>query len=101
MIQELKLKCATTSPRYTTRDGLISAGVLLAATLVLLTAGIWLNRNGYHETGEAVKGLAFPIATLVSMPFAILKGQSRRVQTFFILVPTAILIGIGYLSTKI
>src|SRR6185295_16332476 len=84
MIQELKLKCATTSPRYTTRDGLISAGVLIGATIVQLMAGIAANRMGYHQAGEVLKGMAFPVATLVSMPFAILKGQSRRVQTLFI-----------------
>ena len=101
MIQELKMKCATSTPRYTTKDSLISAGVLIAATFVLLALGIAANRQGYPTLGETLKGVAFPASMMVSMPFALLKGQPTRVQTFLVMVPLVILLAISYLATKI
>lgn len=101
MIQELKMKCATSAPRYTTRDALISAGVLLLTTVIVMGAGILARRAGYDELAKATLGVAFPASLIVSMPFMYLKGQSARVQAFFVAVPLAILIAIAYLSTKI
>jgi len=101
MIQVLKLKCATRTPRYTTKDALIGAGVLIAVTFVLLEAGIVANRSGYHALGETLKGLAFPASMLLSMPFYLTKGLSWRAQALLLGVPTLILIAISYLATKI
>ena len=101
MIQQLKMKCATSTPRYTTKDSLISAGVLMATTVVLLALGNAANRQGYSTLGEVLKGVAFPASMVVSMPFAMLKGQSGRVQMFFVMVPLLILLAISYLATKI
>jgi hypothetical protein len=101
MIQQLKMKCATSTPRYTTKDSLISAGVLIATSLVLLALGIAANRQGYHTLGEVLKGVAFPASVMISMPFALLKGQPTRVQTFLVMVPLVFLLAISYLATKI
>jgi hypothetical protein len=101
MIQQLKMKCATSTPRYTTKDGLISAGVLIATTIVLLALGIAANRQGYPTLGETLKGVAFPASMMVSMQFWLLKGQPTRVQTFLVMVPLAFLVAISYLATKI
>ena len=101
MIRELKLKCTTSTPRYTTKDGLISAGVLLAATLVLSVLGIAARRQGYDQLAEFMLALAFPASVVISMPFAILKGQPVRVQTFFIVVPLAILVVLTWIATLI
>jgi 4-hydroxybenzoate polyprenyltransferase len=101
MIQQLKVKCATSTPRYTTRDALISAAVLLGATLVMSMAGIWASRSGHKDLGEFLTSLAFPASILISMPFAITKGQSRTSQTFFIAVPMAILVVLSYIAVKL
>src|SRR5262245_15152746 len=76
MIHELKLKCATRSANYTTKDALIGAGVLIAVTFVVLELGIVANRSGYHTVGETLKGLAFPASMLLSMPFYLTKNLS-------------------------
>ena len=101
MIQELKLKCATRTPRYSTRDALISAGVLILTTFVLLTVGVAANRAGYHTLGETLKGLAFPASLMVSMPFALTKGVPARAQALLIGIPLLLLVAISYLATRI
>ena len=101
MVQQLKLKCATRTPHYTTKDALIGAGVTIGATVVMLALGIAANRSGYPTVGETLKGLAFPASMLVSMPFYLTKGLSWRAQAVLLGVPTVILIAISYLATKI
>ena len=89
-----KVLCGSSRMRMRARDGVISAIVLLAATVVLLAAGIWLNRSGYHATGKAVRDLATPLSLLISMPFGLLKGQPWRAQAFVIGVTVFCLIAI-------
>ena len=101
MVHELKLKCATRTPHYTTRDALIGAGVLIGVTFALLALGIAANRSGYTTEGETLQGLAFPASMLLSMPFYLTKSLSWRAQTVLLGVPMAILIVISYVATKI
>ena len=101
MIQELKMKCVTTTPRYTTKDGLIGAAVMIGSTVALLAIGIAARRLGYTVAGEALKGLAFPASLLLSMPFYATKGQSWRAQFVLLGIPMLILVVISYLSTQI
>jgi hypothetical protein len=44
MMTKAKYLCSETRLRMTTRDGIVSAAVLLATTFVLSAAGIWFNR---------------------------------------------------------
>ena len=101
MIQELKMKCSTSTMRFTTKDGLISAAVLLAVTLAMSAAGIMARRQGSDQLAEFILGLAFPASVVISMPFAVLKGQPRRVQVFVVGITLAILAGATYLATLI
>ena len=101
MIQHWKSICATSSVRYTKRDALISAGVLLAASLVLSAAGILARRQGHAGLGDALMNLSFPVAVTISMPFAVLKGQSRSAQTVTIAFTLAILLVATWIATKI
>ena len=100
VIQELKLKCATSTPRYTNREALAYAGLMIAATFVMITAGVWARRQGYKDAGEFLTSLAFPASLLLTMPLY-MKGQSWRVQTVFIVGPLLILLLLTYLSVKI
>ena len=36
-----------------------------------------------------------------TLPFALLKGQPTRVQTFLVMVPLVFIVAISYLATKI
>jgi hypothetical protein len=101
MVHTLKLKCATQTPRYTTKDALIGAGVMIAVSFVMLAVGIAATRSGYAGLGETLKGLAFPASMLLSMPFYLTKGLSWRAQALLLGVPMLILIVISYLATKI
>jgi hypothetical protein len=95
MVRQLLLKCSSNNQlRMTTRDGLISAGVLLAVSLVFTAAGIYASRLGYTTTAEVLKSIAFPGAMLLSMPFGVMKGQSRRTQ-FIVLAPALLLIALA------
>lgn len=101
MIQHWKSICATSSVRYTKRDALVSAGVLLVASLVLAAAGILARRRGHAELGDALMSLSFPVAVTISMPFAVLKGQPRSAQTVTIAFTLAILLVGTWIATKI
>ena len=101
MLTFLKTACARTGPRITTRDGAIGAAVMIVATIVFSGLGIFLKRRGWESTGEVVVGLAFSGSLLLAMPFLWLKGHSWKAQAFFVGVPMLVLIGFGYLSTKI
>lgn len=96
-----KIVCTDTKYRMTTRDGIISAVAILAVTFVMMSVGIWLRKSGHADLGEAIVSLAFPMSMIWSMPFSYMKGQPWRAQAFLVGVPTLILIGIGWLSTRI
>src|SRR5262245_45047044 len=85
--------------RVTPRDGLIGAGVMLAATVIFSLAGIAARRAGWTATGETVKSLAFLGPFVVSMPFWLMEGQPLKAQAAIIGVTLTILVASGYLST--
>ncbi len=95
------LACASSKARYTTRDALIGAIVMILTSLAFLAIGIVARRNGYLASGESFKGVAFPVSLLLSMPFWVLKGQPWKAQAVIIGGTTILLVAIGYLSTLI
>jgi hypothetical protein len=101
MIQQLKMRCAGAQPRYTTRDGLISAGVLLLGSVLLSGAGILFSRQDYPVMGDVLKSLAFPVAMTISMPFAILKGQPKKAVIFTMVVTLGLLFIATWIATQI
>ena len=74
------LVCASSKVRYTTRDALLGSVVMVLATLAFLVIGIAARRTGFPASGEMLKGVAFPVSLLLSMPFWILKGQPWKAQ---------------------
>ena len=95
------MSCERRNVRYSARDGLIGGGVMVGATLILLVLGIAAQRNGWPVTGEVLKGIAYPISFMVSMPFWLMKGQPWRAQAVVVGVTTAFLVVIGYVATLI
>ena len=95
------IACSQPNVRYTTRDMLISAGVLLACSVAMSLGGIAAKQAEYRQFGEALVNLAFPISVLVSMPFGVMKGQPWRAQTVVLSVTFAMLLLATWLATKI
>lgn len=101
MLAMLKTKCATPTYKMTTRDGLISAAVILLTTLVMVSAGTIAKRNGYSDLSEVLLSMAFPVSMLVMLPFSYMKGQPWRAQALLLGISGAILTAIGIMSVRI
>ena len=101
MLTSLKVACARTRSPISRRDGAIGATVMIVATIVFVALATILKRQGWESAGEAVLSLSFSASLLLAMPFLWLKGHSWKAQAFLVGVPMLILIGFGYLSTKL
>jgi len=95
------MACGQTKMRFTTRDSLIGAGVMLGVTLVCSVVGIAARRNGWPVTGEILKSLAFPGSLMLSMPFTFLKGQPWKAQVVIVGGTLSLLVAIGYIAALI
>ena len=87
--------------RYTKRDGLIGAGVMLLATLVITLVGIAARRGGFPVTGEVMTSISFPVSLNLSMPFWLMKGQPWRAQAVILGGTTFFLIVIGFVASAL
>jgi hypothetical protein len=92
--------CRKSEARYTTRDGLIGAGVMLAGTIGLVVMAIVLRRAGWLVAGEMARSLAFPVSMTISMPFWMMKGQPWKAQWVIVGALVAFLVVIGYLAAR-
>jgi hypothetical protein len=101
MIQKSLTICERNQTRYTKRDGLIGAGVMLGATLLLTMVGIAARRAGWTATGEVLISLAFTGSLTLSMPFWLMKGQPWKAQVVIVGGTLALLIAIGCLAELI
>jgi hypothetical protein len=93
--------CERNQARYTKRDALIGAGVMIAATTVLSVVGIAVRRAGWPATGEVIVSLAFSGSMTLSLPFWLMKGQPRKAQAVIVGGTLVFLILIGYVATLI
>lgn len=95
------MSCRQNEVRFTKRDSLIGAGVLIFAALVLSTLGIAAKRQGWPVTSDLLMMLAFPGSVLLSMPFTFLKGQPWKAQAAILLTTLTLLCAISYLASFI
>jgi hypothetical protein len=100
MMFKFRWVCAPAKSRYTTRDSLIGAGVMIAATLILSTLGIAAKRAGWLVTGEILLNLAFLGSLTLSLPFWLMKGQPWKAQTAIMGTALTLLVAIGYLASR-
>jgi hypothetical protein len=91
--------CGQAQMRYTTRDSLIGAGVMIGATLILSVLGIEVRRAGWPQTGEVLTSLAFFGGLTLSMPFWLMKGQPWKAQVAIAGTTFALVIAAGFLAT--
>jgi hypothetical protein len=101
MTTALKAACGQTKLRFTKRDSLIGAGVMLLTALVCTVLGVIARRNGWTLASQMLLSLSFPGSMMLSMPFTFMKGQPWRAQVVIIGGTLAFLIAITYISTKI
>jgi hypothetical protein len=93
--------CQPAASRYSTRDALIGAFVMLGATAAFLWSGIALGRSDWPVTADILKGLAFPGSLALSMPFWLLKGQSVKAQLVLVGGTLALLAGAASVASMI
>jgi hypothetical protein len=93
--------CLRDRQRYTTRDSVIGAAVMLIGTAILTLAGIALNRNGWPDAGDAMVNMSFLVAMMLSMPFWMMKGQPWRAQAVIIGGTLAMLAAINLVSVAL
>jgi hypothetical protein len=93
--------CDQKQVRYTTRDSLTGAGVLLVASVLFTLLGVAARRRGLLVTGEVLTSVAFPGSLTLSMPFWVMKGQSWKAQFVIVGGTLVLLVMIGYLAAAI
>ena len=100
MILRSLIACESRHARYTKRDSLIGAGVMIGASLLLSTAGIAAKRAGWPTTGDVMLQLMVPVSWMLSMPFWLLKGQSWKAQVAIVGTTLVLLGAAGYLASS-
>jgi hypothetical protein len=94
------MACDRKHARYTTRDALIGAGVMVGATLILTTVGIAAKRSGWPATGETLVNLSFSASLMLSTPFWLMKGQPWKAQGVIMGVTVVLLTAAVYLAGR-
>jgi hypothetical protein len=98
MTTTLNKLCHTSGVRYTKQDALVGAALMLSLSVVTAIAGILLKRNGYEIAGDVIATNGFLFSLVLSMPFWILKGQSRRAQVVLVVGLLAMLSAATWLA---
>ena len=93
--------CEQKKLRYTTRDSLLGAAVMIVGTIIFSLVGITLRREGWVVAGELVTSLGFFAALTLSLPFWLMKGQPWRAQVVIVGITLALLTAAGYLGSVI
>lgn len=94
------IACDRKPARYTNRDALIGAGVMVAATLILTTLGTIVTRRGWPSTGETILNLSYFAALMLSMPFWLMKGQPWKAQGVIMGVMVMLITAATYLASR-
>jgi hypothetical protein len=94
------MECERGNFRAGIRGGLVGAGVMIGASLVLSVLLIASARAGWTMTTEILKGLAFTGPFVLSMPFWLMKGQPWKAQAVIVGVTLLILVTISYLAAS-
>ena len=87
--------------RFTTRDSLIGAGVMIGVSLLLVMLGVSARRRGLPAIGDALGDVSFPAALTLSMPFWLMKGQPWKAQMAVVGGTLLMLVAMSYLASVI
>jgi hypothetical protein len=72
--------CHATDVRYTTRDSLFAAAVMIGMTAAFSALGLALKYSGWTATSQVVLNVAFMGSMILSLPFWLMKGQPWKAQ---------------------
>jgi len=97
----LKSRCLRPVERHTIADGLTAAGLMLLGTFAVSLAGIAANRSGFHDAGEFLKGLAFPVSLVAWSHYTYMRNQSRIAKLVITGGTLTILLFAGLIATKL
>ena len=101
VIEALRRSCTTKMPPLTFRDHMRGAAIIVFGSVVLSIVGIMFRRNGFDQTGEFFKALAFPGSLVLSSHATYMKNYSWKAQVA-VLETTLLLVGlICYLAATI
>ena len=76
--------CERNQQRYTPRDGLIGAAIMIAGSALLAGLGTALRWNGFQSAGEMVLNMSFLVSLTLSMPFWLMKHQPWKAQVVIV-----------------
>jgi hypothetical protein len=91
--------CQGTTTRYTRRDGLIGAAVMIVGTIVMVLLATVLKQGGFDKLSETVLSLGWLVSFNLSLPFWLMKGQPWKAQAVITGGTIAFLILIAIVST--
>jgi hypothetical protein len=97
MLKSLMI-CERNQVRYTTRDSLIGAAVMIGASLLLMLAAWTANARGWTVARDVLSDSSFLVALMLSLPFWLMKGQPRRAQAALIGGSVTVLTALSYLA---
>jgi hypothetical protein len=90
--------CSGAGARYTTRDSLIGAGVIIGSTATIAALGLALRQSGWALASEVVSNVAFPGSMTISLPFWLIKGQPWKAQVAIVGVTLMLLVALAWMS---
>ena len=90
--------CRTDDVRYTSRDSLIGAAVMIGVTAALVALATALKYSGWEIASRVILEVAFFAAMAISLPFWLMKGQPWRAQTLVIGGTLLLLVAISWLA---
>ena len=93
--------CLRSATPQTIAEGLTGAGLLVLGSILLSAAGIGVNRAGFHDAGEFLKGLAFPVSLVLWSHYTYMRRQSRVAKLVITGGSLAILLFAGIVATKL
>jgi hypothetical protein len=99
MSRRTLLVCDPGTVRYTTRDSLIGAGVMLAISGGCALLGIAARRENAPIISDMLMMGAFPGSLVLSMPFWLLKGQPWKAQLATVATTLGLLAIIAYVAS--
>lgn len=90
--------CHANEVRYTTRDSLLAAAVMIGVTATVSALGLALKYSGWTVTSQVVLDVAFFGSMTISLPFWLMKGQPWKAQAAIVGGTLAFLVLIAWLA---
>lgn len=100
-VMTVKTLMCGSNARYTTRDGLLAAAIMIGLTVVFAIGANWAEREGAITANAILSNLAFFGPLLLSSPLWLTKGQPWKAQVLFIAGTLIFLSVIGWFAGKL